>query len=186
MQQCSTKPSGKQSTNGRSRGPRESSRKPISCWKCGETGHIQRNCTLKKKSGRGRSGGAGAQKQPGGDGAESITPQRQSGKRTVAELAGQSLASDNSLAPTDIFTTSTLFGPGPGLSVSGRIDGYDCSHMTVNTGSDISIIHPDLLQSNKRDHLQPVTTRFRRTVTGSLDPLWMCGESQRQHSVHWR
>ena len=86
------------------------------------------------------------------------------GKRAVAELAGQSSASDNSLAPNLAFNTGTLVGPGTGLTVSGTIDGYECN-LTVDTGSDISIVHPDILQDQKVKTLQPVTPSFR-TVTG--------------------
>lgn len=53
--------------------------------------------------------------------------------------------------------------------MSGSIDGYNCN-LIVDTGSDISIVHPDILQRRKRENLQPVTPTFR-TVTGQKAPM---------------
>ena len=64
--------------------------------------------------------------------------------------------------------TGTLIGPGTGLSVAGSIGGYDCN-FTVDTGSDISIVHPDVVQDHKVDTLQPVTPCFK-TVMGQKAP----------------
>ena len=50
----------------------------------------------------------------------------------------------------------------------GSIDGYECN-LTVDTGSDISIVHPDILQ-NQEVEIQPVTPCFR-TVTGQKAPM---------------
>ena len=82
---------------------------------------------------------------------------------------GQSSASNNSLAPTLTFKTGTLVGPGTGLTVSGSIDGHECN-LIIDTGSDISIVHPDILQNKKMETLQPVTPCFR-TVTGLKAPI---------------
>jgi predicted aspartyl protease len=62
-----------------------------------------------------------------------------------------------------------VVGPGTGLTVSGSIDGHECN-LTVDTGSDISIVHPDILQDQKVENLQPVTPSFR-TVTGQKEQM---------------
>ena len=89
------------------------------------------------------------------------------GKRPLAEHAGQCSAS-NLLAP-DIFTTGTITGPGTSLFVSGSIDGYHCN-ITVDTGSDISVVHPDILSQEKRESLQPASS-YLQTVTGERAPI---------------
>ena len=85
----------------------------------------------------------------------------------VAEHAAQCLAS-NILAP-DIFTTGTIAGPGTSLFITGSIDGCHCN-ITVDTGSDISVVRPDLLSRKKRESLQSVTS-YLRTVTGERSPI---------------
>ena len=81
---------------------------------------------------------------------------------------GQSSASNNLLAPALTFNTGTLVGPGTGLAVSGSVGGYECN-LTVDTGSDISIVHPDILKDQQVETL-PVTPSFR-TVTGEKAPM---------------
>ena len=81
---------------------------------------------------------------------------------------GQSSASNNLLAPALTFNTGTLVGPGTGLTVSGSVGGYECN-LTVDTGSDISIVHPDILKDQRVETL-PVTPSFR-TVTGEKAPM---------------
>ena len=54
------------------------------------------------------------------------------------------------------------------MFVLGNIDGNHCN-ITVDTGSDISVLHPDLLRREKRDSLLPVTS-YLRTVTGERTP----------------
>ena len=81
---------------------------------------------------------------------------------------GQTSAGNNLLAPTLTFNTGTLVGLGTGLTVSGSVHGYNCN-LTVDTGSDISIVHPDILQDQKVE-IQPVTPCFR-TVTGQRAPM---------------
>ena len=62
------------------------------------------------------------------------------------------------------------------MFVIGSIDGNHCN-ITVDTGSDISVLHPDLLRREKRDSLQPVTS-YLRTVTGVLRLKESPGEQQ--------
>ena len=53
--------------------------------------------------------------------------------------------------------------------VSGTIDGNHCM-LTIDTGSTITIIRPDILSREKREHLQPVSG-WLRTVTGEKVPF---------------
>ena len=53
--------------------------------------------------------------------------------------------------------------------MTGSIDGYPC-HITIDTGSDISVVRPDILSREKRDSLKPVTS-YLRTVTGERAPI---------------
>ena len=88
---------------------------------------------------------------------------------------GQRLAS-NFKAP-DVFKTGSLSG-GEGLVVCGSINGKECQ-ITVDTGSNISIVRPDLLQGNA-DSIQPVNS-YLRTVTGETAPL--CGQGELQVGI---
>ena len=72
------------------------------------------------------------------------------------------------LAP-DIFTIGTITSPGTSLFVSGSIDGYHCN-IAVDTGSDISVVHPDILSQEKRESLQPASS-YLQTVTGERAPI---------------
>ena len=53
--------------------------------------------------------------------------------------------------------------------VSGTIDGNHCM-LTIDTGSTITIVRPDILSREKREHLQPVSG-WLRTVTGEKVPF---------------
>jgi len=69
---------------------------------------------------------------------------------------------DNDLS--DIFKTGTINGAGDSLTVLGTINGNSCE-ITVDTGSNISIVRPDLLSGVNPDLIQPVHSCIR-TVTG--------------------
>ena len=96
------------------------------------------------------------------------------GKRELAGLAGQSSAS-NSIAPINsnknfvILKTGSVNGAGDSLTVSGTINGTSCE-ITVDTGSNISIVRPDILKDVDRSVLQPVH-RYIRTVMGEQAPI---------------
>ena len=96
------------------------------------------------------------------------------GKRELAGLAGQSSAS-NSIAPINsnenfvILKTGSINGAGDSLTVSGTINGTSCE-ITVDTGSNISIVRPDILKDVDRSLLQPVHS-YIRTMTGEQAPI---------------
>jgi len=74
---------------------------------------------------------------------------------------------DNDLI--DIFKTGTINGAGDSLTVLGTINGNSCE-ITVDTGSNISIVRPDLLSGVNPDLIQPVHSCIR-TVTGERAPI---------------
>lgn len=101
----------------------------------------------------------------------SVLPNLQEGSQLIPTLAdGERETTAGAVERKDTScATGTLLGTGRGLTVSGSIDGYNCN-LIVDTGSEISIVHPDILQSWKRENLQPVTPTFR-TVTGQKAPM---------------
>ncbi len=71
-------------------------------------------------------------------------------------------------APTDIFKTGTLYGP-DNVAVPGKVEGRNCQ-ITMDTGSNISIVRPDVLPEEKLSEIQPVNQCIR-TVTGEKAPI---------------
>ncbi len=57
---------------------------------------------------------------------------------------------------------------------SRSINGVKCS-ITVDTGSNVSIIRPDVLSEKTRASLQPVSSQLK-TVTGVTAPIFGCGK----------
>ena len=60
--------------------------------------------------------------------------------------------------------------------MSGTINGAFCE-ITVDTGSNISIVRPDILKDVSSDLLQPVHS-YIRTVTGEQAPIHGKGQFQ--------
>ena len=92
----------------------------VTCWKCKQKGHIRRDCPLAKKS-----------------------QHAEPGKWSVAGLEGQR----NKQAPTQqssSFKAGLVRRTADGLTLTGTIAGKSCK-LTVDTGSTISIIRPDVL-----------------------------------------
>ena len=89
----------------------------------------------------------------------------------LAELAGRSSAGTH-LAPNtaDVFKTGSIFCNNDILIVSGTIDGQHCE-LTVDTGSNISIVRPDVLGGASRNRVKPVPGSCIRTVTGEQAPI---------------
>ena len=85
----------------------------------------------------------------------------------LARLEGQSLAGESN-APQDVFKTGAGLGPSNGLCAVGAIGGKRCQ-IIVDTGSNISIVHPDILKQAGISVI-PTTGRLR-TVTGETAPL---------------
>ena len=66
------------------------------------------------------------------------------------------------------FKTGTLYGP-DNLAVPGKVEGRNCQ-ITIDTGSNISIVRPDVLPEKKQSEIQPVNQCIR-TVTGEKAPI---------------
>ena len=127
------------------------------CWECNARGHRRRECPRLRKN------------QQANEAA--------SGKRQLAELAGQSSAGPSTaLSKFDIFKTGSIHGGSDSLIVSGTIQGRPCE-ITVDTGSNISIVRPDVLQGVSQDLICPVNSCLR-TVTGERAPIHGKGQLQ--------
>ena len=97
------------------------------------------------------------------------------GKRAVAGLVGQSSA-EISQAPIEIFKTGSIYAGGNSLTVAGTVNGAACE-ITVDTGSNISIVRPDILSGVDQDLIEPVNSCLR-TVTGERAPIHGKGQLQ--------
>ena len=86
------------------------------------------------------------------------------GKRVLAKFAGQNLAR-NLQAPFEI---SSLHAGGDSFTVAGSINGCPCQ-ITVDTGSNISIVKPDTLKTEDLEQIKPVNSCLR-TMTGERAP----------------
>ena len=81
-------------------------------------------------------------------------------------LERQSTATTSTKAPEDNYTNRTVSSTGQNsLVIPGKVNHLNCDFVT-DTGSDISIIHPDLLPSDKQHDLLPASGYSLRTVTG--------------------
>ena len=58
--------------------------------------------------------------------------------------------------------------------MTATVAGQQCN-ITVDTGSNISIVRPDILRSTTRDSLEP-SSQMLRTVTGEMAPIHGRGE----------
>ena len=70
---------------------------------------------------------------------------------------------------TEVYKTGTIFGPCNSVWAHGTIQGKDC-RITIDTGSNISIVRPDVLQRGTKTSIQPVSSCLR-TVTGEKAPI---------------
>ena len=130
------------------------SRRSTVCWKCHQSGHIRRDC-----------------KQ--GDG-EPANPAPISSNPAVTPWP--SLSSPGSNGPqappvpinvTSVYKTGSSFNSCDGLLVDGAIGGTQC-RITIDTGSNISIVRSDILQPGAQ--VQPVSS-YLSTVTGATAPI---------------
>ena len=95
--------------------------------------------------------------------------QPSAGKWPIARLKGQRLARETD-APSKVYKTGSGLGPSYGLVTPGSVGGSSCI-LTVDTGSNISIVHPEILQrSSIRATIQPVESQLR-TVTEETAPI---------------
>ena len=105
------------------------------------------------------------------------------GKRPVVELAGES-STHNSPAPKCVFQTGSI-NSCDGLIAAGTLNGRPCD-LTIDTGSNISIIKTDFLTRDERANIQPVNSCLR-TVTGEKAPIHGKGTLQvNTSSEHWK
>ena len=66
---------------------------------------------------------------------------------------GQRPAGKNSNAPEVLFKTGSIYSSQDGLVMTGTVAGKQCN-ITVDTGSNVSIVRPDILRSTTRDSLE--------------------------------
>ena len=85
-----------------------------------------------------------------------------------SQACGANSATYSTQAPTDIFKTGTLYGPDK-LAVPGKVEGRNCQ-ITIDTGSNISIVRPDVLPEKKQSEIQPINQCIR-TFTGEKAPI---------------
>ena len=86
----------------------------------------------------------------------------------------------SSQVSADVYKTGSIYSSGGNsLTVSGSVDGKDCV-ITVDTGSNISIIRPDLLCGESSQ----LKDSWLRTVTGERAPIH--GKSTIQLHGDWR
>lgn len=78
---------------------------------------------------------------------------------------------DTSTAPAEKldFKTGTIHGNSGSLIIAGTINGRACD-LTIDTGSDISIVRADVLSGENQEKIQPVEACLR-TATGGREPL---------------
>ena len=133
----------------------QTGRNNLVCWKCKQTGYGRAECPqlLEKRSTQ-----------------QSDNRASQPGKREVAKLAGQSSV-DTIVAPTQIFDfkTGSIYGNSGSLIITGTINGKPCD-MTIDTGSDISIVREDVLSEDTWEQIQSAQ-EWLRTATGEREPL---------------
>lgn len=135
------------------------------CWKCGQPGHLQRDC-----------------KRGDEEPASRVSP-----APTSAPLSqGSTSAKSATTNVTSVYKTGSSFNSCDGLVVEGSIGGTQC-RITIDTGSNISIIRPDVLQEGV--NILPVSS-YLRTVTGATAPIrgrgdfsLQIGGLQTMHSV---
>ena len=153
FQEC-MKSQGQRSPTKRNSRRSPQSRKQLTCWSCGEAGHIRRNC----KKGTNKS-----------------TPPRAESEKLSRQIS----------TPTENLTTSVVHGAENPFAV-GSVEDHPC-HLTIDTGSNISIIRPDVLSKQKQTLIQPVSQSIR-TVTGEKVPIQgkgdLCVKIGSQEGVH--
>ena len=96
-------------------------------------------------------------------------------KREVAGPTGRVPAQPN--APTTILKRGMMRGFTNSLVISGNIEGASCD-MVIDTGSNITILRPDILQRVSKDADIDVHTVncLLRTVTGETTPVQSRGK----------
>ncbi len=130
--------------------PRRLTGRKVTCWRCGKEGHLQRECKDLPRA---------PQQKPRWTGP---------GKRAATEFGVQNPAVDT--APKEVFKTGSALGPCDGLVATGTLDGSGCQ-ITIDTGSNISIIRPDVLRRGEiKKRMEPVDSCLR-TVTGEKTPI---------------
>ena len=86
---------------------------------------------------------------------------------------GQSLAGSVT-APKVVFKTGSIYNVCDSRIVAGSINGRDCD-ITVDTGSNISILRPDILVDRDGFNILPVHSSLQ-TVIGEKAPIHGKGE----------
>ena len=97
------------------------------------------------------------------------------GKWAVAEIEGQNSATSNE-APKVVFKTGSIHNDCDSLNVAGSINGKACD-ITIDTGSNISIVKADILTEKDKLCVQPVSSCLH-TVTDERAQIHGKGELQ--------
>lgn len=92
-----------------------------------------------------------------------VTPQILLEAGTQKALSARGCRMDSQVPPVLVFKTGSINGAGDSLMALGMISGTPCE-ITVDTGSNISIVRSDLSVINQ-DLFQPVHS-YNQTVTG--------------------
>ena len=69
-----------------------------------------------------------------------------------------------------MFKTGSIYSNNDTLIVAGALDGV-CVNITIDTGSNISIVHPNVLPAASSSRVQPIPGSAIRTVTGEQAPI---------------
>ena len=125
-------------------------RRSTVCWKYHQSGHIRRDC---KQGGGKPANPAAILSNP------AVTPRPET----------SSSGSNSTQAPPvlSVYKTGSSFNSCDGLVVDGAVGGTQC-RITIDTGSNISIVRPDILQEGAQ--VLPVSS-YLRTVTGATAPI---------------
>ena len=135
-------------------------RRRIVCWECGQPGHLQRNCPVRTQDAKmqGNKGQPGFVRQ-----SQAVEPRASTD--TELNLPASDVPSHQSVFKTGIDLSSSN-----GLIAAGRIGDHECQ-ITIDTGSNVSIIRPDILERLRNTlPVQPVESSLR-TVTGATAPI---------------
>ncbi len=102
------------------------------------------------------------------------------GEQKASSATKESQLAGGSQAHRPVFKTGVDLSSTNGLIAAGRIQGQDC-RIIIDTGSNVSIVSPEVLQKSKSlVTVQPAETTLR-TVTGATAPIQGKGLRRRFH-----
>ena len=125
------------------------------CWNCGAFDHLRRNCSEQNRSSK------FSNESERSSNSQANEKQLTLGRRDPADMK------EDMNAPKVIFETELIVGFVDSLVVFGTIEGAVCD-MIIDTGSNITILRPDILKRVSKDvvlDVHPVDSCLQ-TVTG--------------------